>query len=233
VSAKASLRVALALALAAGSGCMTIDTQTNEGYEGPQVYSGTRRDLSIIPNALLNFSVGGLLIGVVDLPFSLLADTVILPVTIPKDAERTRKLEEEKRVDEERPSVVKPQAGEAPVATAHRLFTECARMLKEQDSHFSDCYSIDAKIEIVGSEPMRGADYKKLARESLSQEASEGEMIEWRDPEFSADGERVRISAKRARSDDPSRVPVSLIVGPGQDGGWRILEEVGPGFNRK
>jgi len=85
----------------------------------------------------------------------------------------------------------------------------------------------------VGHPPMRGSEYKPLLRDALSQDASAGEMIEWRDPDYSAEGERVRVSVKRARSDNPSRVPVALLVGPGPDGGWRILEEVGPGFDRK
>jgi uncharacterized protein YceK len=233
VGTRVTRSVALLLALVAGSGCMTIDTQTDEGYEGPRTYSGVRRDLTILPDAFLSFAIPWVGIALVDLPFSFLADTVILPVTIPREAERARKHEEEARVDVERPSVVTPAAGEAPVATAHRLYTECAKLLKEQDSHFADCYSIDATVEIIGSQPMRGADYKIELRKALKRDASDFVLIEWRDPEFSADGERVRIAVKRAISEDATRIPVALVVGPGADGGWRILEEIGPGFTRK
>jgi uncharacterized protein YceK len=212
---------------------MTIDTQTDEGYHGPRTYSGVRRDLSILPDAVLSFAIPWVGIALVDLPFSLVADTVILPVTIPAEAARKRQTAEEEQVATERPSLVTPEAGESLVSIANRLFNECARLLKEQSPRFADCYSIDAKVEIVGAEPMRGAEYKNSLRQALARDASDGVLVEWRAPTFAADGERVRVAATRASSEDAARVPVALVVGPCADGGWRIVEEVGPGFARK
>lgn len=231
--ARAWLGVALTLGLASGPGCMTIDTQNDEDYEGPRTYSGVRKDLTILPDAFLSLSIPWLGIALVDFPFSLVADTVILPVTIPREAERARKLAEEARVDSERPSLVKPEAGEATVATAHRLFTECANLLHAQDPRLADCYSIDAKVEITGAEPMRGAAYKQSLRADLARDANDGALVEWRDPSFASDGERVRIAAKRASSTSATRLPVVLIVGPCGDGAWRILEEISPGLTRQ
>lgn len=221
--------VALVAALAA-PGCMTIDTQMDASYEGPNVYSGTRRDLKIWPNAFIDFNVPMFLLSTVDLPFSLVADTVMLPVTIPKDKERAAKETQETRVDVERAAVIQAHPGEEKLATARRLFTECAKRLRDHDSHFADCYSIDAKIEITDQEPLRGADYMQKLRGQLDHWASSGETIEWRDPSFAEDGERVRISAKRAVSTSGRRLPVSLVIGPGADGAWRIEEEISPGL---
>ncbi len=212
---------------------MTIDTQTDEGYHGSRIYSGVRRDLSILPDAVLSFAIPWVGIALVDLPFSLVADTVILPITIPAEAERNRQIADDEQVATERPSLVTPQGGESPVATANRLFGECARLLKDQNPRLADCYSIDAKVEIVGAEPMSGAQYKNALRQSLARAASDGVLVEWRGPTFASDGDRVRVAATRASSEDAARVPIALVVGPCPDGGWRILEEVGPGFARK
>lgn len=225
--------VTLLLLLAAGSGCMTIDTQTDEGYEGSRVYSGVRKDLTILPDALLSFAIPWVGIALVDLPFSALADTVILPVTIPAEAKRSANLEEEAQVATERPSVVTPAEGESAAAVASRLFDECARLLKAQDPHLADCYSIEAKVEIAGSPAMRGADYKVALRESLRRDASDGVLVEWRNPSYAFDGTRVRVTAVSASTEQAARLPIALVVGPGDDGGWRILEEVGPGLARK
>jgi uncharacterized protein YceK len=224
---------ALLLALAAAPGCMTIDTQNDEDYEGPRTYSGVRKDLGILPDAFLSLSIPWVGIALVDLPFSFVADTVILPWTMPREAERSGKVAEETQVATERPPVIQPIAGDASVATANRLYTECAKRLHEQDWRVGDCYSIDAKVEITGADPMRGADYKKVLRDGLARDASDGVLVEWREPSFASDGERVRISAKRASSSSATRLPVMLIVGPCGDGGWRILEEISPGLTRE
>jgi uncharacterized protein YceK len=226
-----SRRALLALVAAlAAPGCMTIDTQIDEGYDGPYVYSGTRKDAGMWPDAFITFNVPVFLLTTVDFPFSLVADTVILPVTIPKDQARQAKTAEESRVDVERSAAVQPHPGEEKLATAHRLFTECARRLHDHDLGFTDCYSIDAKVEITGEEPMTGADYKPRLRSELARWKASGDTVEWRDPSFAEDGDRVRISAKRAESDNARRLPVSLIVGPGADGAWRIEEEISPGL---
>ena len=222
--------LAAGLALALGSGCMTIDTQTDEGYDGPRTYSGVRKDLTILPDALLSFSIPWVGISLVDLPFSFLADTVILPVTWPKESERQKKVAEEMQVATERPPVIQPIEGDKGVDTASRLFKECARLLHDQNPHLGDCYSIDAKVEITGQDELRGAAYKTVLRRALERDASDGILVEWRDASFGSDGERVRIAAKRVTSANATRLPVVLIVGPCADGGWRILEEISPGF---
>lgn len=228
-----SARLALAAALAAATGCMTLDTQMDAGYHGPQVYSGVRKDAAILVPNLQTMSLGWVAIALADFPFSFLADTVLLPVTLPRDAAAEQQQAEELEVATERPSLVKPVAGEAPEVTAQRLFDACASLLQDQDPHLADCYSIDARVELAGAEPQRGADYKPALRAALARDHSDGVLVEWRSPSFTVEGERVRIAATRATSAAAARKPVTFVVGPCADGGWRILEEVGPGMSRE
>ena len=44
--------------------------------------------------AFLRLSLGWVMITLVDLPFSLVADTLLLPVSISRDAERAKTVEE-------------------------------------------------------------------------------------------------------------------------------------------
>ncbi|HTO09358.1 MAG TPA: YceK/YidQ family lipoprotein [Myxococcota bacterium] len=220
---------ALVAALAA-PGCLTIDTQMDASYPGPYVYSGVRKDLKMWPEALITFNIGAFVFSSVDFPFSLIGDTVLLPYTIPKDSALAAQQEEEQRVDVERVAAVQSREGESKAETAHRLFEECAHRLKAADPHFTDCYSIDAKIQIIDAAPTTGAEYKPELRKQLAHWKSSGETVEWRDPSFFEDGGQVRISAKRAVSTNGRRLPVSLLVGPSEEGAWRILEEISPGL---
>jgi uncharacterized protein YceK len=217
------------LALTASLGCMTIDTQRDAGYHGPWVYSGVRKDAEMFPDAFLHLS-GWALFVMADFPFSAIADTVILPVTIPKDRVRDQEIAADTEVSTERPSPIEPVAGEDAVATAQRLFDACAKLLHKQDPHFSDCYSVDAEVEIAGGATFRGADYKTAVRGALARDVAAGQLVEWRTPTFTADGARVRIDATRASSSDPPRSPVVLEVGACADGAWRIVSEHSVGW---
>ncbi|MFI5317281.1 MAG: YceK/YidQ family lipoprotein [Myxococcota bacterium] len=229
----ARIAFALAAALLAASGCMTIDTQMDAGYDGPQVYSGVRKDAGIFLPAFQQLQMGWVVLTLVDFPFSFLADTALLPATIPRDDSAKRKQAEVQDVASERPSPVRVVAGEDAVATAQRLFNACAGLLHAQDPEVADCYSIGARIELGGAAPVRGSDYKPALRAALARDTSDGVLVEWRSPTFAAEGERVRISATRASSAVAVRSPVTLVVGPCEDGGWRILEETGPGSSRE
>ena len=221
---------AVALLALTASACMAIDTQTNKGYKGPLVYSGTRYDSGMFGNALVGFNMGAMMFALIDFPFSFLVDTVLLPVTIPREMARSDKAAEEAQVASERPSPVQPRANEEALATAQRLFTACDKLLRERDPHLADCYSIDAKIELTGEPPMSGAEYKPLLREGLERAVTAYQSLDWRDPQYQVEGERVRISAVRGSSADPARTPLVLVVGPGADGSWRIVLEQSVGW---
>jgi len=68
-------------------GCATIQTMPSLGtYEHPKIYSGTRLDLYAISKneeALYKFKAKAPEHPLIDIPFSALLDTVLLPVTFP------------------------------------------------------------------------------------------------------------------------------------------------------
>ncbi|MGH2901256.1 MAG: YceK/YidQ family lipoprotein [Solirubrobacteraceae bacterium] len=209
---------------------MTVDTQLNKGYKGPRVYSGVRKDLSLMGPAFLNLNFGWVVITLFDFPFSLVADTLILPVTIPRDLDRGKVEEEHERVDTERPAVVYADAGEAPADTARRLFDACRALLQRQSPDLSDCFSIEAVITLSGAQPLKGAAYKPDVREAIERDRDDGIFVDWRDPTFELEGERVRIRATRRSSREPPETPLVFVLGAGSDGGWRIVEEISVGW---
>lgn len=222
----------LALLLGA-SGCMSLDTQLNPGYKGTYVYSGVRKDLEIMGPALLHMSYGWVVITLFDLPFSLLADTIFLPISIPRDSERAKKIEERTQVRSDRPGLVHAKEGEAAADTARRLFDTCRKLLHGQEDELADCYSVDATISITGGPSLRGSEYKLVVREAIGRERDEGISVDWREPIFEPEAERVRVRATRRSTHDPTTSALEIVVGPGPDGGWRILEETSVGWPEK
>ena len=66
------------------SGCATVTSLDSAGRRGPLVYSGTRLDLAALvgdEHGLRRFNTVPPAYPWLDLPFSLAADTVILPLT--------------------------------------------------------------------------------------------------------------------------------------------------------
>ena len=217
----------------ATSGCMSLDTQLSRGYEGPYLYSGVRKDLEIMGPAFLHLSFGWVVITLFDLPFSLVADTLLLPVSIGRDSERSKAIEEKTQVRSDRPALVHAKAGEAPADTARRLFDACRERLRRQDDEIADCYSVDASITIVGGTAIRGSEHKVTIREAIALHQQEGISVDWRDPVFEPDGERVRIRATRRSSRAADASDLVLVVAPGPDAGWRIVEETSVGWPEK
>lgn len=214
-------------------GCMTLDTQLSRGYEGPYVYSGVRKDLEIMGPAFLHLSFGWVILMLLDLPLSLVADTVLLPVSIPRDAERDKAIDERTQVRTDRPALVHAKDGEVPADTARRLFEACRALLRRQDDGVADCYSIDASITIVGGTAIRGSEHKLTVREAIALHREQGISVDWREPVFEPDGERVRIRAERRSSQAADASELVLVVAPGTDGGWRIVEETSIGWPEK
>ena len=75
-----------------------------------------------------------------------------------------------------------------------------------------------------------GAEYKRRIHEALAGVDEALAFVSLRDPVYTEQGERVRIEAERLASFGAERQRVTLVVGPGSDGGWRILEEVSSGW---
>ncbi|MEX2206588.1 MAG: YceK/YidQ family lipoprotein [Myxococcota bacterium] len=219
--------------LVAAPGCMTLDTQLSRGYEGPYVYSGVRKDLEILGPAFLHLSFGWVTLSLLDLPLSLVADTLLLPVSISRDSVRDQKIEEKLQVRSDRPARVRAKDDEPPVETARRLFDECRELLRRQDDTVADCYSVDASITIADGSSARGSEHKLTIREAIALHRRLGISVDWREPVFEPDGERVRIRATRRSSQSADASELVLVVAPGPDGGWRIVEETGVGWPEK
>jgi uncharacterized protein YceK len=209
---------------------MTLDTQLNEAYDGPQVYSGVRKDLEIMGPAFLNLSLGWVVITLFDLPFSFVADTVLLPVTIPRESGRSVERAERLQVETDRPALAHASPGEPPLDGARRLFDACRERLRRQEEGFSDCYAVDARVSLAGGQVLRGADYKRVVRQALSRQQATGVFVDWRDPVYALEGERVRVRASRRSTGEPAESALELVVARGSDGGWRIVEETSVGF---
>jgi uncharacterized protein YceK/ketosteroid isomerase-like protein len=225
--------VALLALLVCAPGCMTLDTQLGRRHEGSFVYSGVRKNLGIMGPAFLHLSMGWVILALVDLPFSLVADTLLLPVSISRDSERSKVIEEKTQVRSDRAALVHANAGEAPVDTARRLLDECRERLRSQDDTVADCYSVDASITIAGGPAITGSEHKLTIREAIALHREQGISVDWREPVFTVDGERVRIRAERRSSQTADASEIVLVVAPGPDGGWRIVEETSVGWPEK
>jgi uncharacterized protein YceK len=213
---------------------MTLDTMNDRGYRGPWAYSGARADLRMISATFLGMSWPLTIFFLVDLPFSAVADTFLLPVTLPRERKRQAELDQVQRVDVEQPALVRAEPGEPPEETAERLLARCRGLSRALSDELVNCYSIGARIALrLAAEPdgaarrLSGTQYKLELREALEQLRYQGDSIDWIDPEFEREGDAVRVTATRTSANSPVTYPQRLLLGPCSDGGWRILEEDG------
>ena len=226
------LTLAVALACA---GCMTLDTLSNPGYPGPHTYSGARSDLKIMGQSFLNWNLPFMLLFMLDLPLCAVADTLVLPVTLPRENARRAELEQRQRIDIEQPALVRATAGEEPEVTAERLFEHCREASKKLSDELLDCYSIAARITLRAASDkakrqLSGGEYKLALRKALAHQRYVGDVVDWIDADFEREGGAVRVTATRSTARSPETHPQSWLVGPGADAGWRILEEDGIGW---
>lgn len=237
-AARTALIIAAIVGLA--SGCMTYQTRTDPGYDGPPIYSGTRTAWSNLGESTLSLQITLMLISLVDLPFSFLADTAMLPVTVPESRARAdaASISVEDPLLIEQPSPVDVPEGTDALRAAALLYDECLRRLEQLDPTLTDCYSIDARIEIIavsdsgaiGGRKLNGVEYKRYIVGRISRARATSDYITFRGATFEPEGDAVRVRAYRHSASTSARHTVSLLVGPGPDGGWRILEENSAGW---
>jgi len=204
---------------------MTWDTRTNEHYEGPRPYSGTLADLKLMFTSFMGGGSFYFLTSAFDLPFSLLADTLLLPVTIPEEIARGAAVEHALRTDLEQPGPVRPIANVVPERNAEQLFESCVLLFQRLDPDVTDCYALDARVISADGQPVQGGDYKERLRQALTLLHRSGGFVAFHEARYHDEGERVRIEATLETSFMPERAAVVLWVGPGTDGDWRILAE--------
>lgn len=227
--------VALIATVLVASGCMTLDTRTDPDYPGPRTYSGVRRSSHNLGQAFLGQSLL-MFFFLVDLPFSFVADTLLLPLTIPEERARRSEVAAALDVESEVTSVVPAAPHASPLSNAKHLFSACASRWKRLDPTVTDCYAVGARIAFE-PEPgagaaleLSGSELKRRIRAALPGLRDEGGFVGLSEPAYSVEGERVRIEAVRASSFERERTRIELLVGPGTDGGWRILEEISTGW---
>jgi uncharacterized protein YceK len=233
----AGLGVGLLLALFTGA-CATLETRGDGSYEGARTYSGAQRSVSRIGQGLINLNIPLAVIGLFDLPFSFLADTALLPITIPEENARQRKISQRMQTQRETSTGVRSEPEVSLVETARSLFETCISRLEGLDPSVADCYSIEARVVIVDpSSPVSGdaaefsgAEYKGRIRDTLRRARAAGSYLTYRNVSYELEAPNVRVRALRASSDWPTSRPVTFRLGPGADGEWRILEERGLGW---
>jgi hypothetical protein len=202
----------------------------NQGYEGPAVYSGARQSLNFAKLAFLQVNPFLLALALGDSLISAVADTALLPVTIPEQLAQNASEREHARLDIDQPSVVSPIKGEEAMRTAKRLYQTCSNYVINVNPRVTDCYAIAAKIKIEGGEEMTGAEYKERLREELAPLKGSGRFISLKEPKYEQVGNNVRVEATRRDPDSAKKSTLVWVLGPGSDGQWRILEEEGVGF---
>lgn len=225
--------LAALLCICFASACMTIDTRSNPGYSGPPAYSGTRVAASRVQGAFMAFNLVGILINSVDVLLCVVADTFLLPVTAFEQSKWSEARVNRARTDIEQPSLVFPAEGEDPLRTARRLFKTCENLARNLNPQYVDCYSISSKIEVVDEDgetrSVNGKEYKDEVKEVILARRGGTRFVRFYDPKYELEGNRVRVKATREESGFQDRLPIEFVFGPGEDGGWRILEERSPG----
>ena len=198
------------------------------------VYSGTRKDLEIMGPAFLRLSMGWVILTLIDLPFSLRRGHA---AAAGHDLARRAALEGDRGEDagRDRP----PRARSTPrrarrrrhrAASVRRVPSSwCAR----QDPQLADCYSVDARDHHrrrAGAARRRSTSSR--LREAIAHHQDDGhQSLDWREPVFEVEGERVRIRATRAQHARPvARARSCSWSRPAPDGGWRIVEETSVGW---
>jgi len=227
---RSTAALGLALCFLLAPACSTVDTRTNAGYSGTRVYSGTAAALSSLGRALGSLRIDMFIMHMIDLPFSMVADTLLLPITIPEQGSRDVDLERLARVDTDVPSPFEFDPTLSRERNAEELFDACMALFLNLDPRLTDCYAVGANILTIEggvTTQMTGAEYKLRMRDSIARIEDTGNFVKYRNPVFTRADDEVRIEATRVSSFDNQRNPVSLLIGPSDDGEWRIQEEIG------
>ena len=215
-------------------GCMTFDTRTNPDYDGPPLYSGTRVAFSNFSAAFYALNLGFAGFFLADGVLSGVADTLLLPLTVPQQLAWSKARRDALDASLEQPSPIQPARNEAALVTARRLFNTCNGLVRNQRLKYTDCYAVTARIEIQEDGETRrtlsGSEYKLEVREALARMRGTTRFVRYDDPVFEEEGDRVRVRASRIDPEFDDETTIELLMGPGEDGGWRILEEKSIGW---
>lgn len=119
------------------------------------------------------------------------------------------------------------------VEKAKKIFEAYVEGYHKFDPSVMDLYSDDALIQNKRTYPfgfireivIPAPQYKSMARATMPLAQARGDKSQYNDPFFTEESRGVRVSISRysVRKDHTS--PMSLLIGPSQDGTWLILEE--------
>ena len=222
------MALALAATILLGSGCMTLDTRFDRGYEGPRTYSGSRYSLNAIGQSFLGLNVAMALIFMVDLPFSFVADTLLLPITIGEEGRRKEGQVDRSQLAVEVAGPVQPVANASDEVNAERLFERCVGYFETHNTNVADCYAVDAQVR-SGGRQYTGAEYKRVVTTGLLRVKAAGGFFSYTHATYAAqENRRVEVSARRAASFARDHTPATFLVAPGPDGYWRIIQSDEP-----
>ena len=159
---------------------------------------------------------------------------VLLPLTAIEQSRWSESRTNRARTDLEQPSLVFPAENEDPLRTARRLFRACENLARNLNPQYTDCYSISSKIELTDEDgetrSLDGKAYKDEVKAIILARRGGTRFVRYLDPQYELEGNRVRVKATREESGIQERTPIEFVFGPGEDGGWRILEERSQGW---
>lgn len=120
-----------------------------------------------------------------------------------------------------------------PMAEAKKLFSTFVERLNAFDPAVADLYADDAKVENTRKYPdgtsktavVPAQKYKAMLRDALPVAKQNRDTSQFFAVEYKQAGDKVRIDTTRLTAVKMEGTPLTLVVGPGPDGKWVILEE--------
>jgi hypothetical protein len=122
----------------------------------------------------------------------------------------------------------------AALESAQALFKVYADEEGKFDPAVADLYADDAIIKNRRVYPdgraremsLPAPQYKEMVRAAMPAAKQRGDTNKYTGCKYTAQAERIRISCTRYSNLKQYESPLSLLVGPGKDGRWLILEEL-------
>lgn len=119
--------------------------------------------------------------------------------------------------------------------SAEALFAEYQRRAADFDPAVADLYCETATIRNTRTYPdgqqrvleLPAVKYKELVRAAMPAARARGDKSKYSEVAYTQEGDNVRITAMRYSELKQYSSPLSLLVGPCNDGDWAVLEELG------
>lgn len=116
---------------------------------------------------------------------------------------------------------------------AEELFERYQSLAAAFDPAAADLYADDAVITNRRTYPtgevrelsLPAAQYKELVRAAMPLAKSRGDTNTYSDVQYAIEGDKVRVSAQRYSELKKYTSTLVLVLGPGPDGRWQVLEE--------